>query len=111
MNGLEATQQIRAMAGGRDVKIAAVTASASQSDRQTVLAAGLDDFPGKPYRPAEIFDCMARHLGLRYTASTDLPASEAQPPAAVTPENLAALPEAPVRGAPKRSDHAGRQAH
>jgi hypothetical protein len=26
----------------------------------------LDDYVRKPYRPAEIFECIARHLGVRY---------------------------------------------
>lgn len=44
MDGIEATRRIRRMEGGRAVKIVAVTASTSDSDRHTVLAAGLDDF-------------------------------------------------------------------
>ena len=93
MNGLEATQQIRAMTGGRDVKIAALTAPGSPGERQTVLAAGLDDFIGKPYRPVEIFDCMARHLGLRYATNVGAPSSGEQSPVALAPETLAALPK------------------
>jgi len=65
MDGREATRRIRALEGGKEVKIAAVTASVFSSDREEVLAAGVDDFIRKPYRPSEIFDCMARHLGLR----------------------------------------------
>jgi CheY-like chemotaxis protein len=90
MNGLETTQQIRAMAGGCDVKIAALTASRSHSEFQTVLPCGLDDFLSKPYRSVEIFDCMARHLELRYTAS-DL-APDRERPASLSPETLAVLP-------------------
>ena len=65
MDGKEATRRIRALDGGLEVKIAAVTASAFISEREEVLAAGVDDFIRKPYHPSEIFDCMARHLGLR----------------------------------------------
>jgi hypothetical protein len=46
----------------------------------------------KPYRPAEIFDCMARHLGVRYVYAGDAP-PPAVAPAALRPEALAALPE------------------
>jgi CheY-like chemotaxis protein len=63
MDGKEAIQRIRALDGGLEVKIAAVTASAFASQREEVLAAGVDDFIRKPYQPSEIFDCMARHLG------------------------------------------------
>jgi CheY-like chemotaxis protein len=66
MNGLEATRRIRALEGGQVVKIVAVTASRFSDDQSEVLAAGLDDFVLKPYRLTEVFDCMARHLGVRY---------------------------------------------
>jgi signal transduction histidine kinase/ligand-binding sensor domain-containing protein/DNA-binding response OmpR family regulator len=65
MDGKEATRQIRAMDGGQDVKIVAVTASVFASERHEVLAAGIDDFVRKPFQPAEIYNCMAQHLGLR----------------------------------------------
>ncbi len=71
MDGLEATQRIRALAGGKEVKIVAVTASAFIEQREEMIAAGLDDFVRKPYRPAEIFDCMARHLGVRFIYKQD----------------------------------------
>jgi signal transduction histidine kinase/FixJ family two-component response regulator len=66
MDGLEATQRIRSLAGGKGVKIAAVTASAFADQREEMLVAGLDDFVRKPYRPAEIFDCMTRQLGVHF---------------------------------------------
>jgi CheY-like chemotaxis protein len=65
MDGREATRRIRRMEGGQAVKIAAATASSFSSERDEVLAEGMDDFIRKPYRPEEIFECMARHLGLR----------------------------------------------
>lgn len=65
MDGLEATQRIRALPGGKDVKIAAVTASAFADQREEMLAAGMDDFVRKPYRPSEIFECLERQLGVR----------------------------------------------
>jgi signal transduction histidine kinase/FixJ family two-component response regulator len=66
MDGLETTQRIRALPGGKDVKIAAVTASAFAGQREEMLSVGLDDFIRKPYCPAEIFDCMAQQLGVRF---------------------------------------------
>lgn len=67
MDGLEATQRIRRLDGGHDVCIAAVTASAFSEQRDEMLAAGMDDFVRKPYRPCEIYDCMARLLGVKFT--------------------------------------------
>ncbi len=66
MNGYEATRQIRALPEGQATKIIALTASAFQEDRETVIASGCDDFLRKPYRETEIFDLMAKYLGLSY---------------------------------------------
>ena len=73
MDGIEATRRIRELEGGRDVKIAAVTASGFVGQRSEVLAAGLDDYVAKPYRPDEIFECMERHLGVRYRRAEAAP--------------------------------------
>jgi hypothetical protein len=54
----------------------------------------MDDFVCKPYRPGEIFDCIARQLGVRYRRSETVPASLHTPAAAVSPQALAALPHA-----------------
>ena len=62
---LDTQNRIRGLDGGRNTKIVVVTASAFASERDDVMAAGVDDFIRKPYQPTEIFDCMARHLGLR----------------------------------------------
>ena len=93
MDGFEATKRIRALEGGRDVKIAAVTASVFADERSQVLAAGMDDLVRKPYRPSELFDCIARHLGVRYRRAEALPASPREPPAELRPQDLAPLPE------------------
>lgn len=73
MDGLEATQRIRALAEGTAVKIAAVTASAFSEQREEMLAVGMDDFVRKPYRTMEIFDCMARLLGVKFTCRHQAP--------------------------------------
>lgn len=66
MDGIEATKKIRSRPGGADVRIVAVTASAFAEQRDEMLAFGLDDFVRKPYRPAEIYDCLAEHLKIEY---------------------------------------------
>jgi signal transduction histidine kinase/ligand-binding sensor domain-containing protein/CheY-like chemotaxis protein len=94
MDGIQATQRIRALDGGKEVKIAAVTASGSDSQRSDVLAAGLDDYVTKPYRTAEIFACLARHLGIRYARAEEAPVIPGAQPATLSPHAIAALPAA-----------------
>jgi CheY-like chemotaxis protein len=93
MNGVEAAKRIRAIEGGGSVKIAAVSASAFAEERSEVLAAGMDDFVRKPFRSAEIFDCMARHLGVRYRRSEAQPYARRELPPPLGPAALEGLPE------------------
>ena len=66
MDGLAASHAIRALSGGDKVKIIAVTASAFSEQRAEMLNAGMDDFIRKPYRADEIYQCLAKHLGISY---------------------------------------------
>jgi CheY-like chemotaxis protein len=92
MDGVEATRRIRVCEGGQEVKIAAVTASGFASERSEILAEGMDDYVRKPYRPAEIFECMARHLGVRYHVSEGAATSGSEPLGEWMAEDLSALP-------------------
>ena len=92
MDGLEATRRIRDLAGGRDVKIAVISASVFKEDREQVLAAGADDFVSKPLQFGNIYECMGRHLGLHFVFD-ELPAPvETEPSGELSPEALAVLP-------------------
>ena len=71
LTGTEAKRRIRQLDGGAEVKIAALTASANASERHGVMRAGFDDCIFKPFRRTEIFFCMARHLGVRYSSSEE----------------------------------------
>lgn len=66
LDGYQATKQIRALPGGKHVKIVALTASVFEQDRREVLAAGCDDLVGKPFEEAKIFAVMHAQLGVRY---------------------------------------------
>ncbi|MES9964896.1 MAG: ATP-binding protein [Candidatus Sedimenticola sp. 20ELBAFRAG] len=89
MDGLEATRRIRELPGGNEVRIAALTASVFKEQKDEVMAAGSDDFVRKPYRPEEIFDCMARHLDLEYLYEQQ--ADEVATLPTVTAEQIAGL--------------------
>lgn len=69
MDGKEATQRIKLNEAGKYTKVIAVTAHALEDERREILAAGCDDFVRKPYRDSEIFDVLAKHLGIRYRHS------------------------------------------
>jgi signal transduction histidine kinase/CheY-like chemotaxis protein len=91
MNGLDAARRIRVLEGGREVKIAAVTASGFDDQRKEALAAGMDDYVRKPYRPSEIFECMARQLGFLYQGKV-VPV-DVDPVEELRTEDMAALPQ------------------
>lgn len=91
MDGLEAARRIRALDGGRAVKIVALTASVFPEERDRVLAAGMDDFIRKPCRWEEIFDCLARHLDARFTYDTPSGSTTVEPSGSLGPEALAVL--------------------
>ena len=75
MNGYEATEQIRSLEKSRpdslpQTKIIALTALAMKSDRDRATTAGCDDFLSKPFRESDLFDRLAKHLGVRYVYET-----------------------------------------
>ena len=66
MDGYEATRAIRALPGGDEVSIVALTASAFEEDRERVLAAGCDEVLSKPVEAERLFEAIGRRLGLRF---------------------------------------------
>lgn len=66
MDGIAATQKIRVLPNGDKVKIVALTASVFTEQQQEFLNAGVDDIVSKPYREAEIFALMTKHLGVQF---------------------------------------------
>jgi len=91
MDGMEATRRIRELPGGREVKIVAVTASAFAEQRSEMIAGGMDDYLRKPFRAQEIYDYLAKYLGVEYIHEA-LPMAEEENEA-LTPEMLEALPQ------------------
>ncbi|MEG4441749.1 GAF domain-containing protein [Microcoleus sp. AT9_B5] len=66
MNGYEATRKIKAHPLGKQTVIVALTASAFEEERQTILGAGCDDFMRKPFEAKILFAKMEELLGVRY---------------------------------------------
>jgi signal transduction histidine kinase/CheY-like chemotaxis protein len=91
MDGVEATQIIRQLPGGKDVKIVAVTASALSEERDEMLQAGMDDFVRKPYRLSEIYESLGRQLGVQYIYAAEVDNKDAAPPEVLTTEMLSVL--------------------
>jgi signal transduction histidine kinase/CheY-like chemotaxis protein len=61
MDGMEATQAIRALGDGRaSLPIIAMTANAFEEDRRACLAAGMDDYVAKPIDVERLAEAIAR---------------------------------------------------
>lgn len=101
MDGYEATRQIKAKErqkkaekyrqDGLKTVIIALTASAFNEDRAQILAAGCDDFIGKPFRISTLFDKMAQYLGVRYIYKEDNQFSSSQETAIPKPLSVKEL--------------------
>src|SRR5687767_4531384 len=89
MDGHEAIRRIRAAAGGNEPKIIAVTASAMDENRQELMEIGADDFIGKPFREAELFQKIHDHVGVEYVYAEAAAAADTEDAAELTPESLA----------------------
>jgi len=92
MDGYEATRQIRNLEAELEqpednnspsffpqppasppTKIIALTASAFEEQRTTILATGCDDFIRKPFREQVIFDKLTEHLGVAFIYAEQSP--------------------------------------
>jgi CheY-like chemotaxis protein len=102
MDGFAATTEIRRHeqqhGRARSLPIIAITANALQGDRESCLAAGMDDYLSKPFTQQALGQTIGRWITLPRMAP---PADE--PPPAAAEENAAALaavlsplPEAPI---------------
>jgi two-component system sensor histidine kinase/response regulator len=82
MDGLEATEAIRALPEGRDLPIVALTAHALKDERERCLARGMNAYVTKPFRAYELF-AAAEGWGARAAparAPVPAPAPAERPP-------------------------------
>lgn len=75
MDGYETARHIKSSLDGPATVIIALTASAFEEERSVVLAAGCDDFVRKPFQEADIFEKMAKHLGVNFVYAEPEPAA------------------------------------
>ena len=63
LNGWDLLQLLKAGAVTATIPVVACTAHAMGGDRERALAAGFDAYLAKPYRPAELIECVEAFLG------------------------------------------------
>ena len=66
LSGQEVLAQVIDQYGEHAPKIIAVTASVLDHERQGYLDQGFDDFLDKPLRTADVYACLAAHLGVEF---------------------------------------------
>ncbi|MDP1995707.1 MAG: ATP-binding protein, partial [Gallionella sp.] len=77
LDGFEATRLIRANPAMAGMPVIAMTANASDEDRERCLAAGMNDFIGKPFKPDAFYAVIAKWLARQpqQTSASDAPAA------------------------------------
>ena len=70
MDGREATRRIKATPKGQDTCIIALTAAVFEEVMEKILSEGCDDFIGKPFRREDIYEKLAKHLGVEFIYDT-----------------------------------------
>lgn len=62
IDGVEATQRIKAKDATKAIPIIALTANAMRGDRERFIAAGCDDYLPKPISTADLLNMIKKHL-------------------------------------------------
>jgi two-component system sensor histidine kinase/response regulator len=112
MDGYAATRAIRArelsMAEGPRTAILALTASAFDSARPAIFAAGADAWLRKPCREAELLEEIRKLLGVEYRHAAPQRRASSNPPRSFWPRSSVGLPPdlaGPLRDAARIGDY------
>lgn len=94
MDGYEATRHMRRYA--KEIPIIALSAAASEEDRQKAARASMNDFLAKPIETKELYGCLARWCGVseHITPQPDTKENDARPLVLIVdhrPENIVLL--------------------
>lgn len=92
MDGYEAIRRIRARVDGAAIPIIAITASALTENRESMQRSGADDFIGKPFREAELFEIIGRLLKIEYRYADSTAPTQETATVALSRDALAAFP-------------------
>lgn len=93
VDGLEVTRRIRARAEVAQPRIVILTANVLDGSRQEALAAGADDFMGKPFEDDELYGQIERQLGIRFVRE-EVARGSGEPLPEVTTAELSTLTSA-----------------
>jgi CheY-like chemotaxis protein len=88
LDGFEVTRRIRKDIGKKELPIIAMTANASNEDRENCIQSGMDDFVSKPIAPASLFKVLSTWLN----TTSDVTADAASALAALKPPVQEELP-------------------
>ena len=89
LNGIETVRRIREDSSLRDLPVIAVTASVFPEFRDKAIAAGFNDFLGKPFRASELMQKLDQLLDLKWAGEgTDVPDGGEELPMSLDPERF-----------------------
>ncbi len=92
MDGVEATNQIRAHEDGADTFILVLSASALDQEREQVMKNGADVFMKKPFKAAKLLEQIRIHTGIEYEYEEIQGQSRPCDTEKFDPKTIAALP-------------------